>query len=192
MYGVGVFCFLVPNLIVYGLIKWYPKKAALGCNVFGLVTLAFLHFYYIIYFYGEWANDLSLYFMCIVCKYSLIGCAAQDGCKKPEDLSPEQNKNKISKTPSFLHFLSYVHFLPTAVIGTPFEYNQFSQFMNSEAPYDQLPSPGKKMLADFGESMIILLIYGVHLFVFPLSTVRDPSFVNNSVPFILFFAFFCI
>ena len=68
--------------------------------------------------YGGWTLDLSTVLMTIVCKYSLLAYAVEDGNKPATKLNPEQLKYKIEKIPPFFYYLSYCQFLPTAVIGT--------------------------------------------------------------------------
>ena len=122
--------------------------------------------------YGGWTLDLSTVLMTIVCKYSLLAYAVEDGNKPTTKLNPEQEKYKIEKIPPFFYYLSYCQFLPTAVMGTAIEYKHFDDYMRRKAPYDNIPSPWKKIFIDLGYAVITLGFYAIHLFYFPHEYMR--------------------
>ena len=117
VYGLDVWMAFFLHAIIYFIVRARRKKCGRFVTIFSLTILSSFHMYRMIVDYGGWKMDMSTLLMTLTCKYSLFAYAIEDG-STDKSLTPEQNKNKISSIPSFLHFVSYCQFLPTSIIGT--------------------------------------------------------------------------
>jgi D-alanyl-lipoteichoic acid acyltransferase DltB (MBOAT superfamily) len=114
--------------------------------------------------------NASALLMILVCKYSLLAYALEDGSQPIDKLSPEQIRNRVTQPVGFLDFMGYINFLPTSLIGPPFEYNDFKHFMNREECFESVPSsPLLKLVAKtLVETVCFAGIYVLGDIYFPL------------------------
>lgn len=94
--------------------------------------------------------------------------------------------------PSFFRFLSYCQFLPSAPISLAFPYKYYDDYIHLQAQYANMPSPWKMVGHDVGYAFILVSIYLIHMFVFPLEVMKAPEFSQQGFWFIVFFSFFCV
>lgn len=146
------------QLIVFALLRSKISSGAL-VTAESVVYLAIYHFHEIIYSYGEWTMDASALLMILVCKYSLLAYALEDGRAHPEILTAEQQANRIPEQITLWNFLGYTNFLPTGLLGPPFEFRDYLKFMNLAHPYDHIHSVQKIVAKTAGETVVCAVIY---------------------------------
>lgn len=129
VFGYDVWMAFLLHTLIYVILRVRAKKCGALITTLSLLILSVFHIYRMVMDYGGWKMDLSTILMTIVCKYSMLAYAVEDGVNENRKLSPEQESNKIESVPSFFHFLSYCLFLPTCIMGTAIEYKRFDAYM---------------------------------------------------------------
>lgn len=120
------------HLIVFLLIRYRGPRCGAIVTFESMLFLSGYNIYEFLYNYGGWTMNASALLMILVCKYSLLAYALEDGSQPIDKLSQEQVRNRITQPVGFWDFMGYINFLPTSLIGPPFEYNDFKHFMNRE------------------------------------------------------------
>lgn len=66
--------------------------------------------------------------------------------------------------------------------------------MELESPFDNIPAGSilKKVRFEFFYCLACGVFYILHVLLFPLSTMQDPLFANNSALYIMYYSFFCV
>ncbi len=130
VYGLDIWMPFLTHLIVYAIIKVKGRNCGALVTAITIIALSVYHIVRMIADYGSWTLDISTILMSMVCKYSLFAYSYQDGGQDNERLSPHQEVYKIRELPSLYRYLVYCQFLPTCIIGTAVEYNDFESFMD--------------------------------------------------------------
>ena len=87
----------VQSGIVFLLIKLLKSKMiGVVITIESMLFLSAYHIKELIYNYGGWTMDASALLMILVCKYSLLGYAIQDGLTNADKLTEEQKTHKIT------------------------------------------------------------------------------------------------
>ena len=157
-----------------------------------MFLLSTYHIYRMNVDYGGWTLDVSVVIMMNVCKYSEFAYALQDGRTPTEKLTQEQQEHSIGHIPSILRYLGFCQFVPTAVIGTAIPFRMYENYITLKNQYKDLPSPWKAVAKDMAYAILLLGVFVVHMLVFPLSTMQDPSFSQWPFFSILVFGFFSV
>ena len=132
VYELGIIHIIITSIITYiFVLKYGRKKSAFYITFFTLFYLACLHLYRLIYFYGRWdIRDPTSIYMMTVCKFCSFTFSYEDGDKEDKDIyNSTHRKNKIKELPSFIEFLSYIYFYPTAIVGPSFDFIDFHNFI---------------------------------------------------------------
>lgn len=192
VYGWDIYMVFTLHFLVYGLACLNIKKVGPLVTYLSMTILSIYHIYRMVVDYGGWTLDISTIIMTNVCKYSDFAYGLQDGKTAPEKLSAEQKHNSISRVPSIVRYLSFCQFVPTAVIGTNVTFRMYEDFICLKNQYKVIPSPWKSVGKDMAYSIGLMLVYLVHMFVFPLSTMQDPEFTTWPFVQIAVFGFFSV
>lgn len=83
-------------------------------------------------------------------------------------------------------------FVPTSVIGTAVPFRLYENYITLKNQYANLPTPWAAVAKDMGYGIVLMLIFLIHMFIFPLSTMQDPSFSEWPCWQILIFGFFSV
>lgn len=90
VFGFDVWMVFLLHTFVYAILKITPKKCGALVTISTLIILSAFHIYRMVVDYGGWKMDLSTILMTIICKYSMLAYAVEDGANENRKLSPEQ------------------------------------------------------------------------------------------------------
>lgn len=180
-YPMQLFGLLVMSVVVYTVVRLRQVTCALPVTAGSILALSTIHIYRLVTDYGNWRIDASAVLMIAVCKYSSFAWACQDGTKPEETLSEEQREFRLSTVPTFYEFLSYMLFLPTAVMGPSLEYRQFQDYLDRNKQYADVPDRLKRVGTTFAEAMFHLFVYLViYLQFFPADFLATEAYQQMS------------
>ena len=141
VYELGIVHIIITSIITYYFVKFYGrKKSAFYITFITLFYLGTLHLYRLIYYYGRWdIRDPTSIYMMTLCKFCSFAFSFEDGEKNDKDIYNNTHKKyKIKELPSFLEFLSYIYFYPTAIVGPSFDFIDFHNFIYLNKPYSNM------------------------------------------------------
>lgn len=207
---------IVVDIIVLLIIKIFPRrKVGIIINIFVFGYLFYLHIERILYVYGEWKLDVSNLFMIACLKWTAFGYNYQDGnindnipnnslnpnndsrsYSSANDLSVENEKitskhedekDKLAVADfTLLEFFSFIHALPTCLIGPFSEYNDYINFCYKRNNYSDIVYQGSVI-----RKKVILLIVSTVSYVIAVPYMKAFFFLekfnlviqdNNSLP----------
>ena len=64
--------------------------------------------------------------------------------------------------------------------------------MEQKAPYNKIPSPWKSVFYDVGYSIVMLIVFVLHMFIFSLNEMKSAEFPEKGFAYILIFSFFSV
>lgn len=78
---------------------------------------------------GSWKIDINIPMMINALKISCIPFNIRDGTIENKDLRSDQIKNRLKSIPTFIEYIGYILFPPTAIIGPFFEYKIYHNYI---------------------------------------------------------------
>lgn len=82
--------------------------------------------------------------------------------------------------------------MPCSPISTAFPYKYFEDYIELRNQYTRIPSPWKVVGHDVGYSLILVVFYVGHMFLFPLDVMKDPAFAEKGFWYIALYSFLCV
>lgn len=150
----------------------------------GLGSLAVVHIQRQVMDYMGYKFDMSLIFMLVVVKMSMISFDIDDGRKiqRQEKLHPKEHIEKsrrklaVIKFPNCLEFLSYTFFYVGGLSGPVCNYSVFRDFIAGKNEFSVQASPWKAALVTFRHSIVCLALYQFGNRFFNLEVIFADSF----------------
>ncbi|MCQ2819069.1 MAG: hypothetical protein MJ252_17545 [archaeon] len=142
LYGSGIAHTGISSIVSYLFIKFFGRKLdAIFVFLFTFFYLSGMHLYRLFYHYGEWsADDPTSIYMLIICKFSFLAYAYQDGAQQDKDIKCSHwREYKLTEKPTLLETFSYVYYFPSACIGPSFEFKDFKDFIYLRGRYAKMP-----------------------------------------------------
>lgn len=134
VFGVWSLLLWTQQVAIYFMCKWLPShnigKTVL-IETFSVLTLVQLWRMYTNY--GEENVDITAIFMMQVFQYVSFAYNYQDG-----QSSTHITKYSIAELPSFLHYLGYVQFIPSCLVGPVFEFRDFHDFVHRSGVFQNI------------------------------------------------------
>lgn len=163
-------------IVIFILSKTLSRKVVgYYCLIYSFLHLSILHLYRQIYDYGSWRMDITTIFMVLALKLTAFGFSYQDGYTY-ELLKKENNQEwiKLCSTEkfvkytkpyiiedfSFIEYLGYIVFFPTALMGPFVEFKTFIDFisLNTE-DYKAIPSTYLPSLKRLGLGLVFTVVF---------------------------------
>lgn len=149
VYGERVIDTFITDLFIIFLINLIPKKIAK--NYFGIIIVLFtfshMSYLHIERFYldfAKWSFDHHILYMMTLPKYIMFGYYYQDNLIENIDENSKENNESVNKNDmilceySFLNFMSYIHSVPTCIIGPVVSYEKYIRFINLREEFSQI------------------------------------------------------
>jgi len=192
VYELGMIHIIITSIITYiFVVKYGRKKTALYITFFTLFYLAILHLYRLIYYYGRWdIRDPTSIYMMTVCKFCSFTFSYEDGDKDDKDIyNSTHKKNKIKELPSFIEFLSYIYFYPTAILGPSFDFMDFHNFIYLNDCYSNMDFLSNFLYGFFNIfiGLFFIGIYGLFNGKFPSEFMSTEKFNKKNLLYKLFY-----
>ncbi|CAK0783622.1 hypothetical protein CVIRNUC_006821 [Coccomyxa viridis] len=188
-FGNGVFHLFVPTILTYLVMLQFQDYSAtlswivnftylIGCHVAGASGEA----------WKQGNVDFTGAMMVLALKLITAGVSYQDGLKKPEELSPYQQRHRLTKMPSPLEWLSFTFASGNLLAGPYFELSDYLDFINRKGPWDP-KSKQPSLASQYGAGALrfvkALCCLAVHLYFvkyFPVDTLTSDWFYTLSIP----------
>jgi len=108
--------------------------------------------------------DVTGTIMMFICKWQAFAWSYQDGDKKNEDLSKEQQEKKLVDLPSLPEYFSYLFFYGSTLVGPFYDYSDYDHFIHKKGNYSKIPST---LVPSFGYLLFAALCMVVIIFIAP-------------------------
>ncbi|KAI1311071.1 lysophospholipid acyltransferase [Mortierella claussenii] len=105
--------------------KWGPRIVFVGV----MIHMSVSHLMRQMNDYRGYKLDHTGPQMILTMKLTSWAFSVQDGRRNPKELSKYQQQHAITTFPSLLHYLSYIFFFPSVLVGPTFEYMDYIRFI---------------------------------------------------------------
>jgi len=156
---------LALTTITYFMTKYYKGEAATPVFIVSFIYLSGYHFHRMYVDYGGWTVDASFVLMIFLTKYTSFACCVDDGTKRVEDLSADQNARKIVEFPTVDQYFSYIFFFPTSICGPTYDYMEFYHFITRTGQHRLKYNPLFEAVTTL---LFGILMFGAVAFIAPL------------------------
>jgi lysophospholipid acyltransferase len=184
LYGNRIIDALITDISVLMILKFAPRKySGIVANLFTFAHLFYLHIERLYTDYGGWSMDISLLYMTLVPKWSAYAYNYQDGAYIEGKTSVEiiTQKETISKDKrdqltlsvkniDLLCFMSYIHGLPTCLIGPFNEYDDYINFINLKENYSDIYISPKVIIKKILVFILSITLYSLSQ---PFTTIKN-------------------
>lgn len=184
LYGNRIIDALITDISVIVILKVVKRKyTGVVVNLFTFSHLFYLHIERLYNDYGGWSMDISVLYMTLVPKWAAYAYNYQDGEQSEGKTSVELIKQKDStikdrkdqltlsvKNIDILSFMSYIHGLPTSLIGPFNEYNDYINFINTKDNYKDIYISFKIVFKKF---FVFALSISVYSLTQPFTTIKN-------------------
>lgn len=184
LYGKRIVEVIISDFVILAILKVVPRKrVGLIVNITTFSFLLYLHLERLYSNYGGWAIDISLLYMNITPRHAAYGFNYQDGEIDSNEVESEtvKEKDKYSvKDIDLLAFFSYIHALPTSLIGPFNEYNDYMNFIYQKNDYSDIYISFNVISTKFFLFIVTTIIYVISI---PYSNVKNFVSKINDISF---------
>ncbi|CAL5220084.1 g2035 [Coccomyxa viridis] len=187
-FGNGVFHLFVPTILTYLVMLQFQDYSA---TLSWLVNFSYLIGCHVAGASGEaWKQgnvDFTGAMMVLALKLITAGVSYQDGLKKPEELSPYQQRHRLTKLPSPLEWLSFTLASGNLLAGPYFELSDYKDYMERKGPWDpktRRPTARSQYGAGALRFLKALICLGVHFYMvqyFPVNALTTEWYYSLSI-----------
>lgn len=130
---VCVYCFgitspfhsIFTSLVVYCLMKWFPKQSGYASFVFCMLYVSLLHIYRMWNYWMIWSMDIAGVQMLLTIKLTSYAFEYSDR------YSDQLQQMNCCELPNIIEWYGYVYFFPSFLVGPTISFDNYRTFINS-------------------------------------------------------------
>ncbi|KAI9318306.1 MBOAT, membrane-bound O-acyltransferase family-domain-containing protein [Zopfochytrium polystomum] len=157
----GFFELLAMALIFYAATYFGRKNRRVPFYLFlyAIGHLSWKYLYTQVFVVSAAKFDHTVIMMMLVIKLTSFAWSVYDGTRSEDELWDEHKSSTIRRFPGLLEFFGYVFFFPTFSVGPAIEFRAYQEYINSEPPFDRMPSRVVPVLRSLGIAVLSTVIF---------------------------------